>query len=794
MKKIKLSLIDIEHRLSVCQIKHQTLELLNKLVISTPFSNRLTWIIYDLCNHQDQDIASQALRVIRKNGLKPIAISLIRLLIDPTTNQRVLYNALRLIRESQLVQTLPFIAERVRQDKLSDAHLSLIFSTFISLKVFSKSIIDKALQMVIEAQNTVNLERTCLITAFQYLCEIYFKKPVLKTPKTLKSFFENDFPSYRIFELQTIFNLIKERPRELSFQSEKSIIDNYPDITTDPSKLALSLTNNVISVKNANNNFDIEKIRSLYDIQLLHTHTLNESWLKELWNHNTIQSKRLTVILSIIWQQTKFLPKIEQHLLDADSAANDLDQNSIELILLANSKWKPLTKLAAKLISKPISKDLLIACLSCLGQNQVPLSKKQKSALTSQMDSFFKSPNDEEILLAVKATLNLDQNNDWNWLSSLIQSCPNQKNFIFRKAHLIYYVGYYWDEEVAKYLGSFLSDQNPLIKETTIQALHRNNSIMANQILLDILPDESLDITLRTYIADHIDIEKIPTQIDVYRKIDLKICTLEFQESLSDLHERLDLHNAYLESQKVLDKISLNNPATDINAIDNELAKLIVNFRVLKEPIKRSIRTADLFCGNLDWWFKNGMDLSIIINMQSKAVELLLKELFDDETKKVINNDSVQLKLDKLGYARGIKAKNIGQLENYLSNLPYIRDIGHFSTNKLKKMLIALANYNKRNQNKKFLLDSAKAYALFFLTFGRQECHFGLNNIMNIGTRNDMELLQFCQQIHLMQDIRNNTTHQKNYMILEDEINKFRHESFNVINKMLAMHKNIATI
>lgn len=142
--------------------------------------------------------------------------------------------------------------------------------------------------------------------------------------------------------------------------------------------------------------------------------------------------------------------------------------------------------------------------------------------------------------------------------------------------------------------------------------------------------------------------------------------------------------------------------------------------------------------------------------MQYKAMELLYREFFEDLVSQVLQKGTVQRKLDVLGYARPI-IRNMDEFESFIASLPVVKDIPFFSKFKLRKMLRALCQFEP---GKRFTLDGLKAFGLFFLVFGRQNCKHGLAGIVNIGAKNDQELAEFCRELHIFQDFRNRAAHE----------------------------------
>jgi hypothetical protein len=190
---------------------------------------------------------------------------------------------------------------------------------------------------------------------------------------------------------------------------------------------------------------------------------------------------------------------------------------------------------------------------------------------------------------------------------------------------------------------------------------------------------------------------------------------------------------------------------------DQTLSGMIQGYRDLSSEVKRSLRTSLFFHRQVDQRGASGMiDLSPVIDMQYKALELLFRESFEDYCSKIINRGNLQRKLDIIGYARPIPAL-MDQFENYIASLPTVSEIQFFSKYKLRKMLRAICQFRP---GRRFTLDGLKAFALFFLCFGRKHCTYGLAQLVETGFPDDQKLSDFCLSLHTFQDMRNRAAHE----------------------------------
>jgi len=224
---------------------------------------------------------------------------------------------------------------------------------------------------------------------------------------------------------------------------------------------------------------------------------------------------------------------------------------------------------------------------------------------------------------------------------------------------------------------------------------------------------------------------------------------------------------ALVEVWEALTELAGSQPAGQVQAVhvderamDEALAKSIPHYETLSAEVKRALRTA--------WYFHrqtgagavaSAIDLSPVIDMQYKAMELLFREYFEDACGRLIQQGVIQRKLDLIGYSRPVPEK-MDEFENFIAGMPVIKSIPFFSKFKLRKMLLALCQFKP---GKRFTLDGLKAFGLFFLVFGRAECPYGLAGIVPCvpgAFKNHDALAGFCSLLHVFQDFRNRAAHE----------------------------------
>ena len=180
-------------------------------------------------------------------------------------------------------------------------------------------------------------------------------------------------------------------------------------------------------------------------------------------------------------------------------------------------------------------------------------------------------------------------------------------------------------------------------------------------------------------------------------------------------------------------------------------------------------------------WGKDGVDLSPIVNMYAKSVEITMRELFEPYVDSIVRKSTLSKKLELLGYNQNSHEKMTG-FEEAVSSLEVIKDIPHFSKSKLRKILRAICLYRL---GRRFTLDGPKAFALFFLVVARKTCAFGLSKMIELPFEDDYELFEYIKLIHELQDLRNRAIHEGLTWEEQSKIDHLRKNSFVIINSSL---------
>lgn len=215
--------------------------------------------------------------------------------------------------------------------------------------------------------------------------------------------------------------------------------------------------------------------------------------------------------------------------------------------------------------------------------------------------------------------------------------------------------------------------------------------------------------------------------------------------------------------------------------LDQALMGKIQHYKDLSSEVKRALRTSQFFHIQVTSdSAPESIDLSPVIDMQYKALELLFRETFEEACSQLINRGVLQRRLDVIGYARPIP-RSMDEFEAYVAALPVIRDIPFFSKFKLRKMLRAICQFRP---GKRFTLDGLKAFALFFLCFGRLECRYGLAGLFPLGFATDRDLYDFCKALHVLQDFRNRAAHEGFHPDASNDIDGIWRQTAEIVQTM----------
>jgi hypothetical protein len=324
----------------------------------------------------------------------------------------------------------------------------------------------------------------------------------------------------------------------------------------------------------------------------------------------------------------------------------------------------------------------------------------------------------------------------------------------------------------------------------TIKELLPSPHPRAQQALIRCVGRNAISDELKLNILDEISIHN-PTEIlQELRTLEILRLPQHIDDAVRDAVGRVAALIDESDNLNSESSLSKNVIALDGFDVDSTIRTLLPNHEQLNVDARSALRTAEMILVQSRSWTQGGMDLSPIVNMHCKSVELVLRECFEPYTDALLRRGQLSRKLDVLGYSRPIPEK-MQVFEDTLANLPVIKTIPYFSKFKLRKMLRGICLYRP---GKRFTLDGPKAFALFFLVASRQSCPFGLENTMNLGFQTDKDLFEYIKLIHSLQDSRNRAVHEGLTWEAKDDIESMRSQAFKTIEISLKIKKNLMQI
>lgn len=320
----------------------------------------------------------------------------------------------------------------------------------------------------------------------------------------------------------------------------------------------------------------------------------------------------------------------------------------------------------------------------------------------------------------------------------------------------------------------------------TIRQLLRSNHPRAQQALIRCVARNTISDDLKLTILDELSLDNPKDVLQELKTLEILRLQPHIDDAIRDavgrLAELVDTTNET--EQKKGTQRAKGLGSIDVDSI---IRGFLPEAEVLSVDARSALRTAEMILIQSKEWGEEAVDLSPIVNMHCKAVELTLRETFEGYTDAVIRRGDLSRKLDILGYARPIPEK-MQIFEDYLAQLKVIRTIPYFSKFKLRKMLRAICLFRP---GKRFTLDGPKAFALLFLVGSRHECPFGLAGTVPLGFASDHELFEFIKLVHSLQDSRNRAVHEGLTWEAQDEIESMRSLAYRIIYECIALSKEL---
>ncbi len=339
-------------------------------------------------------------------------------------------------------------------------------------------------------------------------------------------------------------------------------------------------------------------------------------------------------------------------------------------------------------------------------------------------------------------------------------------------------------------------DSDDAIKTILYQALHHIDTDFVERTAYELFSSHnprSKQALIRLIAKNNLS-DKIKIAIIEHMK---NFATQEIQSELKDLMtvrlpEKIErcVHNALIEISKKIETIveeeNREHKFTS-HEIDLVIKSFVHNVPLLSVDSRSALRTAEMIFIQSKDWGKEAVDLSPIVNMYCKSVELVLRDTFEPFTDAIMRKGELSKKLDTLGYAKIIQDK-MQNFEDFIADLPIVNTIPYFSKFKLRKMLRAICLYRP---GKRFTLDGPKAFALFLLVTARKSCPYSMSKIFDLYFFTDMELFDFVKQVHSLQDSRNRAVHEGLTWEAREEIDNMRKQSYSIIDTCLKINRNL---
>jgi hypothetical protein len=252
--------------------------------------------------------------------------------------------------------------------------------------------------------------------------------------------------------------------------------------------------------------------------------------------------------------------------------------------------------------------------------------------------------------------------------------------------------------------------------------------------------------------------------------------------TISQLNDTSTLIQAILDATE---NISVEHPFRKPGPIPHPF---LLQYENLLSPHSiNALKTAEnLFTQSQDWQ-QESIDLSPIINMYCKTIELSMRDLLQPHTDILIHHGELSRRLENLGYYTNNQEK-MQEFEDYIGNLPIIRTIPYFSKFKLRKILRALCVFRP---GKRFTLDGPKAFALFLLVVGRKECFYQFHCMLSLPFQTDAGLFEFIKQVHILQDNRNKAVHEGLTWEASETISNMRKQAYSIINACIKIGSHL---
>jgi hypothetical protein len=496
---------------------------------------------------------------------------------------------------------------------------------------------------------------------------------------------------------------------------------------------------------------------------------------------DAFMGRLISCYLSVLLCSQKFNFKVEQEVLDTLNHLAEQIQAIFDAVEQAEPEAANDSKSSSEGLEKLNGREEDEEEPADLNQNVVSLVDKPLLRWNSLVQTLCKDnklPQAHQSELStqsfnlLKNSLRLANHVDKRWVVKGLAKLASQNTIHSEDAvkALLYQALQHIDQElVALTIRELIHIQQPRIQQTLIRCVGRSN-----------VPDE-----LKLLILEEIPTSNPNEILQELRTLELLRMPQHIDEAVRDAVGRVASLIDIEQTFQTTKQIPFNHQDVDLL-----IKKHLPQVDKLGVDIRSALRTAEMILIQSKDWGSEAVDLSPIVNMYCKAVELTLRDLLEPLTDAVIRKGVLSRKLDLLGYSRPIPEK-MQIFEDFLAGLPVVNSIPYFSKFKLRKMLRAICFYRP---GKRFTLDGPKAFALLLLVASRKECPFGLEKIFDVGLKTDVELFEYIKLIHSLQDSRNRAVHEGLTWEAQDEIDSLRKQAYRIIEICITIEKNIKNL
>ena len=708
--------------------------------------------------HWDSNLSAFALREWARKSGRIFWFRIVSLLNDPFLSQRMKYTILDLSPLIHMRACLDKVLESSGLEDLSDTFKSLLIKRCLEAN-YQSEIVDTFAGHF--WQQFINSQDISFNTALHTLAWM-----LKYNKKTVENSYSNIKDSSSAAIIRMCYHASHKKSKLSDNNSKRNSLQelnhfwppiwirdtltakHIKDHLTSLGSLMNDHFNNIDSLREQFGGIDSKKIANIMlkmedPIHFLNSLTIMERRLTFPYSKTMIEktlSQLKTVeniehFLGNLPEYLKLQIQVEQ---TSDNSETNITAIFDEEKNFINNNFKPTSMQAPSFLSKPDFESSTKAEFFSLSiyKDKLLLADKDRNCYWSMLAHNWVDPQEDD----------LDE------LNRLAREKPYLSQIYYIRV-LAKFVGH---NKAALKLVEYIRHPAPEILIEVIRSLGKLGTPRALQELISCMTRPNINPSLKLEICDLLStksLDKVQVEIkSTLREITLSE-QLKKQVEYKEIYDKL----SSFASSSMDEPVELNNIELKTADLDEKLTSKISEYHILSSEVKRALRTAEFFYTQMEYsQDQHSIDMSPIIDMQYKALELIFREAFEYYSINLIKKGLLQRKLDVIGYSRPIP-KAMESFEDYLSKLPIIESIPYFSKFKLRKLLRSICQFKP---GRRFTLDGIKAFSLFFLAFARKKCEFGLENIVDLGLESDQELFEFCRLLHMFQDFRNRAAHE----------------------------------